>query len=91
MKMVRYSMEPRTKKYVKWSGFWSFMKDLSNKFGGKLLGTATKAGVNALKTGSKRVFHKTAEATGEFVAYKIADKIVKSKLFLMKSQGMLKK
>ena len=89
--MARYSMEPRTKKYVKWGGFWLLTKNLSNKFWEKFLDTATKAGVDALKTASKRLFHKATEATGESVANKIADKIVKPKLFLMKIQGILKK
>ena len=33
----------------------------------------------ALKTASKKVVHKAAEATGEFLRNKIADKIVKPK------------
>ena len=35
--------------------------------------------VDALKTASKIVVHKAAEAIGEFIGNKIADKIVKSK------------
>ena len=66
-------------------------KNLSNKFWEKFLDIATKAGIDALKTASKRVFHKATEATGESVANKIADKIVKPKLFLIKIQRMLKK
>ena len=37
--------------------------------------TATKTGINAAKTGSKRVVQKTAEATGDLIGNKIADKI----------------
>ena len=37
--------------------------------------TATKTGLNAAKTSSKRVAQKTAEATGYFIEKKIADKI----------------
>ena len=36
-------------------------------------------GLAALKTASKKVVHKAAEATGEFLRNKIADKIVKPK------------
>ena len=36
-------------------------------------------GLDALKTTSKKVFHKVAEATGEFTGNRIADKIVKPK------------
>ena len=34
-------------------------------------------GLAALKTASKRVAHKAAEATSEFIGYRIADKIVR--------------
>ena len=37
--------------------------------------TPTKAGIDAAKTGSKRVVQKTAEATGHLVRNKTADKI----------------
>ena len=39
------------------------------------MGTATKTGIDAAKTGSKRVVQKTAEATGDLIGNKIADKI----------------
>ena len=35
--------------------------------------------LNALKTASKKVVHKTAEATGKFKGNKIVDKIVRPK------------
>ena len=31
--MTRYSIEPRTRKYVKGHGFLSFTRNLSNKYG----------------------------------------------------------
>ena len=37
--------------------------------------TATKTGIDAAKTASKRVVQKTAEATGDLIRNKIADKI----------------
>ena len=37
--------------------------------------TATKTGMDAAKTASKRVFQKTAEATGDLIGNRIADKI----------------
>ena len=37
--------------------------------------TATKTGINAAKIASKRVVQKTAEATGDLIGNKIADKI----------------
>ena len=39
------------------------------------MNTATKTGIDAAKTASKRVIQKTAEATGDLIGNKIADKI----------------
>ena len=39
--------------------------------------TATKTGINGVKTASKRVIDKTDEATGDLVGNKIAEKITK--------------
>ena len=62
MKM-RYSNEPREKRYVKGYGFLSFAKSigkiLSNKYGQKLVDSAKKSATDALKTASKRVVQKT--------------------------------
>ena len=41
----------------------------------ELMDTATKTGIDAAKTGLKRVVQKTAEATGDLIGNKIADKI----------------
>ena len=37
--------------------------------------TATKTGIDAAKTASKRVVQKTAEASGDLIGNKIIDKI----------------
>ena len=37
--------------------------------------TATKTGIDAVKTASKRAVQKTAEATGDLIGNKTADKI----------------
>ena len=67
----------RTKitKYVKGSGFLSFAKRFGNKYGKKLMDTAAKTEIDAAKTTSKRIFQKTAEATGDLIGNKMADKI----------------
>ena len=39
------------------------------------MGTATETGINAEKSASKRVVPKTAEATGDLIGNKKADKI----------------
>ena len=50
-------------------------KSLINKYGQKLLDSAKKSTVDAMKTTSKRAIQKTAEATGDLIGNKIADKI----------------
>ena len=40
-----------------------------------LMGTATKTGIDAAKTTSKRVVKKIAEATGDLIGNKVPDKI----------------
>ena len=72
---MRYSTEPTFRKYVKGYGFLSFAKDFGNKYGKKLMDTATKSGMDATKIACKRVVQKTAEATGDLIGNKIADKI----------------
>ena len=47
----------------------------SNKYSQKLVDTAKKSAADAIKTASKRAIQKTAEATGDLVGNKIADKI----------------
>ena len=41
----------------------------------KLMDTAAKTGIDAAKTASKRVVQKTADAAGDLIGNKIADKI----------------
>ena len=76
---MRYSVEPRERRYVKGYGFLSFAKNigkyLSNKYGQKLVDSAKKSATDALKTASKITLQKTAEATGDLVGNKIADKV----------------
>ena len=72
---MRYSIEPKFRKYVKGYGFLLFARKLDNIYGKKLIDTATKTGIVAAKTSSKRVVQKTAEARGDLIGYKIADKI----------------
>ena len=52
-------------------------RTLSNKYEKPLLDTATKAGLDVLKSATKKVVHKVAETTGGFIGNKISDKIVK--------------
>ena len=91
---MRYSTEPRDGVYVKGYGSMSFARSMSNKYGKKLVDTAKKSAIDAIKTASKRATQKTAEATGDLVGNKIADKItgflrnlLRNYLLLMKMQS----
>ena len=53
----------------------SFARKFGDKYGIKLMDTATKTGIDAAKIASKRVIQKTAEAAGDLIENKIADKI----------------
>ena len=76
---MRYSIEPRDRIYVKGYGFLSFAKNtgksLSNKYRQKLLDSAKKPTTDAIKAAWKRAIKKTAEAAGDLIGNKTADKI----------------
>ena len=72
---MRYSTEPSYRKYVKEYGFLSFARKFGDNYGKKLMDIVTKTGIDAAKTASKRVVQKAAEATGDLIGNKIADKI----------------
>ena len=50
------------------------MGKYSNKYSQKLLDSAKKSTTYAIRSASKRVIRKTAEATGDLIGNKIADK-----------------
>ena len=83
---MRYSIEPRKRRYVKGYGFLSFAKNLgthatkvaknlNNKYCQKLADSAKKFVADALKIAGKRAIQKTAEGTGDLVGNTIANKI----------------
>ena len=85
--MMRYSVQPRARVFVNGYRFLSFAKDmcknigkkisknLSGIYSQKLFGYAKQSATYALKTISKRVIQKTAEATGDLIGNKIANKV----------------
>ena len=50
-------------------------KNLSSKYGQKLLDSTKKSTTDAIKTASNRAIQKTAEATWDLISNKIVDKI----------------
>ena len=90
---MRYSLEPSYRKYVQGQGFMSFAKnignkygrkkfdksiDVSNKYGRKILDKSMDAGKDFAKIAGKKVLHKSAQATGEIIGNKVADRITKN-------------
>ena len=88
---MRYSLEPTHRRHVKGYGFLSFARKFGDKYGKKLMNTATKVGTSKYgkkiidttkkqgrefaKTAGKRIVQKSAEATRDLIGNKIADKI----------------
>ena len=88
---MRYSLEPTYRKYLQGYGFLSFARKFGDKYGKKLMDTATKVGTSKYgkkiidttkkqgsefaKTAGKRIVQKSAEATGDLIGNKVADKI----------------
>ena len=72
---MRCSTESKFRKYVKGYGFLSFARKFGDKYGKKLMDVAAKTGIDAAKTVSKRVAQETAEAIGNLIVNKIADRI----------------
>ena len=94
---MRYSLEPRYRKYVQGQGFMSFAKNIGNKYGkklfdksmdvskkygkkygNKLLDNSISAGKYFAKIAGNKVLTKSAEATGNMIGNKIADRITRS-------------
>ena len=65
---MRYSTEPKHKKYVEGHSFLSFARKFGDICDKKLMDIAEKAA-------SIRRVQKTAEATGDLIGNKVADKI----------------
>ena len=76
---MRYSIEPKDRRYVKSYAFLFFAKNIvknkSNKYSQKLVDSAKKSATDAIKAASKRAIQKAAEATGDLIGNKITDKI----------------
>ena len=72
MLKMRYSIEPREKRYLKGYGFLSFAKNIgkniSNKYSQNLVDSAKNSGKDVIKTASKRAIQKTAEAIGKITS-----------------------
>ena len=64
---MRYSTEPKERRFVKGYGFMSFARNFSDKYSKSLM----DKGIDV----SKKVLKETAKAIGDLIDNKIADKI----------------
>ena len=72
---MRYSIEPRERRYVKGYGFMSFARNFSDKYSKSLIDKGIDVSINFTKTAGKKILKETAKATGDLIGIKIADKI----------------
>ena len=72
---MRYSMEPRERRYVKGYGFMSFARNFSDKYSKSLMNKGINLSKTFAKTAGKKILKETAKATGDLIGNKIADKI----------------
>ena len=72
---MRYSIEPRERRYVKGYGFMSFARNFSDKYSKSLMDKGIDLSKTFAKTAGKKILKETAKATGDLIGNKIADKI----------------
>ena len=68
---MRYSIEPKERRFVKGYGFMSFARNVSDKYSKSLMDKE----IDVSKTAGKKILKETAKATGDLIGNKIADKI----------------
>ena len=68
---MRYSIEPKERRYVKEYDFMSFARNFNDKYSKSLMDVSKTFD----KTAGKKILKETAKATGDLIGNKIADKI----------------
>ena len=72
---MRYSIEPKERRYVKGYGFISFSRNFIDKYSKYLMDTGIDVSETFAKTAGKKILKEIAKATGDLIGNKIADKI----------------
>ena len=73
--VMRYSIEPRERRYAKGYGFMSFARNFSDKYSKYLMDKGIDVSKKFAKAAGKKILKETAKATGDLIGNKIADKI----------------
>ena len=71
---MRYSLEPRYRRYVQGQGFMSFAKNIGNKYGRKIFDKSIDIGKNISNKYGRKILDKSMDAGKDFA--KIAGKKV---------------
>ena len=77
--MTQYSIEPRTRKFVKGHGFLLFAR----RYEKKVLDT----GLDTVKNASKKVIQEASE----FIGNKIVDAVTRQTIIILRNKSLLKK
>ena len=72
---MRYSIEPRERRFVKGYDFMSFARNFSDKYSKSLMDKGVYVIKLFAKTTGKKILKETAKATGDLIGNEIADKI----------------
>ena len=72
---MRYSIEPRERRFVKGYGLMSFARNFSDKYSKSLMDKGIHVSKKIAKTAGKKILKETAKATGDLIGNKIAEKI----------------
>ena len=80
---MRYSIEPRERRYVKGYGYMSFAINFNDKYG-KSLRDASKT---FAKTAGKEILKETAKATGDLIGSKL---LIRLRQSLQKNHSQMK-
>ena len=72
---MRYSIEPKERRFVKGYEFMSFARTFSDKYSKSLMDKGIDVSKKFAKTAGKNILKKTAKANGDLMGNKIADKI----------------
>ena len=74
---MRYSLEPRYRRYVQGQGFMSFARNIGNKYGKKIFDKSIDVGKSMKRNTVKKILDKSIDAGKDFA--KIAGKKVLTK------------
>ena len=72
---MRYSIEPRERRFVKGYGFMSFARRFSDKYSKSLMDKGIDVSKKFAKTAGKKILKETEKATAYLTGNKIANKI----------------